>query len=178
MSQSLWCRVEGGQPVEGIATIRITMLVDDVASGMGNTLLVAYDGSPQSTAALNHALSIADGGTVHVLHVLDPREWSGADTVGVYYSEDIHKQTQDRGESLLEEAESIGEAYDATVETALETGSAAGMIVEYADEHGIDHIIMGSHGRRGLSRFLLGSVAERVVKRSPGSVTIIREADS
>ena len=145
---------------------------------MGTNYLVAFDGSPQSTAALKHALTIADGGTVHVLHVLDPREWSGADTVGVYYSEDIHQQTTERGESLLEEASEIGKDYEATVETALETGSAATMIVDYADEHAIDHIIMGSHGRRGLSRFLLGSVAERVVKRSPGSVTIIRETDN
>jgi nucleotide-binding universal stress UspA family protein len=56
-------------------------------------------------------------------------------------------------------------------------GQAANAIVAYAEDHDVDRIVVGSHGRRGLSRFLLGSVAERVARRAPGSVTIVRESD-
>jgi nucleotide-binding universal stress UspA family protein len=46
--------------------------------------------------------------------------------------------------------------------------------VDYAAEHDIDHIVVGSHGRTGASRILLGSVAETVARRSPVPVTIVR----
>ena len=65
--------------------------------------------------------------------------------------------------------------YDAGIETATEVGTVAETVIDYAEEHDIGHIVLGSHGRRGLSRFLLGSVAERVMKRAPGSVTVIRD---
>jgi nucleotide-binding universal stress UspA family protein len=56
-------------------------------------------------------------------------------------------------------------------------GRPAEQIVEGVGSGGIDHVGVGSHGRRGLSRILLGSVAETVVRRSPVSVTIIRSPD-
>lgn len=65
--------------------------------------------------------------------------------------------------------------YDAEIETATEVGTVAEAVIDYAEERDIGHIVLGSHGRRGLSRFLLGSVAERVMKRAPGSVTVIRD---
>jgi nucleotide-binding universal stress UspA family protein len=55
-----------------------------------------------------------------------------------------------------------------------EIGRPSRAIVEYAEEHDIDHIVMGSHGRSGVTRILLGSVAETVVRRSPVPVTIVR----
>ena len=60
------------------------------------------------------------------------------------------------------------------VERALEVGRPTRTIVEYADEHDIDQIVMGSHGRSGMSRILLGSVAEIVVRRATVPVTVVR----
>ncbi|QLG49048.1 universal stress protein [Natrinema halophilum] len=143
---------------------------------MEPTILVAFDESPQATAALRHALSTYDDAEIHVLHVNDPREWSTGDGLdGFFYSEAAFEQSKESAESLLEEAEDIAQEYDTTVTTASQVGMVAETIVDYAEEHDIDHIVLGSHGRRGISRFLLGSVAERVARRSPGSVTIIRE---
>lgn len=94
---------------------------------------------------------------------------------GGFYSQEMYERARESGETLMEEAEAIAGEYGTDVTTAMEEGRTAGAIVRYAEDHDIDLIVLGSHGRRGLSRFLLGSVAERVARRSPGSVTIIRE---
>ncbi|MFA9418025.1 universal stress protein [Natrinema sp. HArc-T2] len=143
---------------------------------MTSRILVAFDESPQATAALHHALSTYNDAEIHVLHVSDPREWVSTDGLNGFYSETAYRQSQESAEQLLEEATEIAQEYDAALTTNTTVGQAASSIIRYAEDHDIDHIVLGSHGRRGLSRFLVGSVAERVVRRSPGSVTIIREA--
>lgn len=60
---------------------------------------------------------------------------------------------------------------------ALRSGSPIAHILQYAQETGIDLIVMGTHGRSGFSHFLLGSVAENVVRRAPCSVLTVRPAD-
>jgi nucleotide-binding universal stress UspA family protein len=57
----------------------------------------------------------------------------------------------------------------------MKEGHAAKTIVRYAEENDVDHIVMGSTGRSGISRVLLGSVAESVTRRAPCSVVIVRE---
>ena len=78
------------------------------------------------------------------------------------------------GLHLLERATETAGGRGVTPETAVATGKPARLIVDYAEEHDVDHIVLGSHGRRGLARVLIGSVAETVVRRSPASVTVIR----
>lgn len=145
---------------------------------MASRILVALDESPQADAALEHALSTYPDGEIHVLHVTDPREWTGGGIDGGYYSGELYERAQESAENLLERAESVAAEYDTTVTTASTDGRASSAVVRYAEDHDIDHVVLGSHGRRGLARFLLGSVAERVARRAPGSVTIIRETES
>lgn len=143
---------------------------------MVTTVLVAFDESPQAHAALHHALSTYSDAEITALHVTDPREWTTMDTVGgTYFSEELLEQAEESAEDLLAEAEAVGSEYGKTIETATEIGQPAGTIVDYAEENDFDHIVLGSHGRSGLSRFLLGSVAETVAERAHVSVTIIRE---
>jgi nucleotide-binding universal stress UspA family protein len=143
---------------------------------MAPRILVAIDESPQASAALRHALSTYPDADLHVLHVTDPREWAGMDASGGgFYSQEMYERAQESADAILEEAESIAREYDAEVTTAVQEGGADRAIVGYAEEHDVDHVVLGSHGRHGFSRFLLGSVAERVARRSPGSVTIIRK---
>ena len=80
----------------------------------------------------------------------------------------------ENAESLLESARSVAEERDATVSTETVRGTPARRIVEFAEEEGVDQIVIGSHGRSGVSRVLLGSVAEQVVRRSPVPVTVVR----
>lgn len=143
---------------------------------MPDKVLVAYDESPQATQALHHALSCFPTTHITVLYVQDPTEWIYGDTVGgAYYSEEAFEDSQNQADELLARAESIADGYDTNLDVATEVGQPTQSIVQFADDNDIDHIVIGSHGRRGLERFLLGSVAESVIKRSPVSVTIIRE---
>lgn len=143
---------------------------------MPENVLVAYDESPQATQALHHALSCFPVAHIMVLYVQDPTEWVYGNTVGgAYYSEEAFEDAQNQANELLARAEAVAEEHDIDIDVATEVGQPTQSIVQFAGDNDIDHIVIGSHGRRGLERFLLGSVAESVIKRSPVSVTIIRE---
>ena len=139
-------------------------------------VLVAVDDSEPGWKALDHALETFEDAEVTVLHVVDPVELVYGDVEGGYFDQSILDSALEAGESLLERAAT--RATDAgrgeAVETVLETGQPSRTIVEYASEHGVDHLVVGSHGRSGVSRVLLGSVAESVARRAEVPVTIVR----
>ncbi|AZH24830.1 universal stress protein [Haloplanus aerogenes] len=136
-------------------------------------VLVAYDGTPLSEKALAHALDVYSDASITVLHVIDYIEesYTAKALVG---DETLRKRAQDRSEDLLTEAEAKADEHDQIVKTASEVGKAADEILEYADTHGIDVIVIGSHGRSGVARMLMGSVAETVMKRASVPVTVVR----
>lgn len=143
---------------------------------MPSTILAAFDDSPQATAALRHALSTYDDAAIRVLYVNDPRQWAGSDGIdGIFSAEKAFERSQEAANEIIAAATEIAAEYDVEITTAIEVGTVAETIITYAEDHDVDHIVLGSHGRRGFRRFLLGSVAQRVVRRSPGSVTVIRE---
>ncbi len=139
-------------------------------------VLVAIDGSEQGEEALNYAREEFAGDVLVLLHVINPaRAGYGAQAGIPTASEEWLEDREAEAETLFEDArDRVGDA--ATVETAVEVGQPARTIVEYADDedNGIDHIVMGSHGREGITRILLGSVAETVVRRAPCPVTVVR----
>ena len=141
-------------------------------------VLVPIDGSTPSWTAFDHAISMFEGDRITVLHVVDPTEGVYAGVDGGYYDPSVYDRAVDEGEALCERAVERAEEADATastiIETAIETGRPARTIVDYADDHDIDHIVIGSHGRSGVSRVLLGSVAEAVTRRAAVPVTIVR----
>lgn len=145
---------------------------------MAAHVLVGYDESPRSESALRHALTTYPEAKITVLHVSSPNEWIVDSDEMFYYSEEAHERATKHAEEVLAEAFEIAAEYDREIESETTTGRAASRIVEFADERGVDHIVVGSHGRRGINRFLLGSVAESVVRRSPCPVTVIRERQS
>lgn len=137
-------------------------------------ILVPLDGSETSWNAFEFAAEEFPAATVHVLHVIDPVEAGYTATATVPgYTEEWYEQARDRADELFEDAEErMSEG--GSLETATEVGRPSRIIVEYAEEQEIDQIVMGSRGRSGVSRILLGSVAEAVVRRSPVPVTIVR----
>ncbi|WP_247001565.1 universal stress protein [Halosolutus gelatinilyticus] len=142
-------------------------------------VLVPIDGSSQSRAALDYALSQYEGETITTLHVVDPMEGVYSDYGGGgIYDEEAFQRAIERGESIGEQArdraEDAGILDATTLNTVVETGQSARAIIDYADANDVDHIVMGSHGRSGVARVLLGSVAETVTRRSPVPVTIVR----
>lgn len=144
---------------------------------MTERLLVPLDDSPLSEKALEHALEKHDAAEITVIHVLDfvdagygaPME----STLPGYWKQ-WYENAQEEAESLFEDAQDVADDYDVTLDTEAVVGQPGRTIVEYADENDIDHIVMGSHGRTGLSRLILGSVAENVVRRAHSPVTIVR----
>ncbi|MFB6170481.1 MAG: universal stress protein [Haloarculaceae archaeon] len=143
---------------------------------MERRVLVAFDESSQAHAALAFALDTFPDATIVVLHVNDPREWKFGDGTNYgYYSQEDFERAQETAAELLSEATAVARDHERAIETVTETGRVSDTVVAYAEDRGIDHIVIGSHGRTGLSRFLLGSVAETVTRRSPVSVTVVRE---
>ncbi|MGM0372090.1 MAG: universal stress protein [Halobacteriota archaeon] len=136
-------------------------------------VLVPIDGSAQSNAALEYAVDTFAPDELVLLHVIDPVEagYSAAATMPGY-SEEWYENRKEEAETLFEEATARLEGIDTT--TVTEVGRPSRAIVSYVEEHDVDHVVMGSHGRSGMTRILLGSVAESVVRRSPIPVTIVR----
>jgi nucleotide-binding universal stress UspA family protein len=138
-------------------------------------ILVPIDGSPQANKALEHALDEFESDDITVLNVIDPIEagYTAQATVPGY-SEEWFEQSKDAADALFEDAQAVADEHGIDLDTATEIGRPSRTIVDYAEEHDCDHIVMGSHGRSGVTRILLGSVAENVVRRSPMPVTIVR----
>jgi nucleotide-binding universal stress UspA family protein len=141
---------------------------------MGKRLLVPIDRSAQSDKALEHALETFPDAEITVLHVINPSGYWYGNTDGYIYADEIDAWAKRRGREVLEEAEAVADAHGVEIQTDLKTGAVARTITAYAKNNDIDQIVIGSHGRSGMSRILLGSVAELVARRSPVPVTIVR----
>ena len=136
-------------------------------------VLLPIDGSAQSERAVEHVAETLDPETVVLLNVIDPVEagYSAAATMPGY-SEEWYEKRKEEAESLFEEATAtLG---DREVETVTDVGRPSRTIIAYLEDNDVDQVVMGSHGRSGMTRILLGSVAESVVRRSPVPVTIVR----
>ncbi|MFC6765027.1 universal stress protein [Natrinema soli] len=141
---------------------------------MVRNILVPVDHSSQSTKALEYALQEYSDDNLTVLHVIDVNQIAMYGDEGYRFSEEYIQQLRNRAEELLERTRQTAVDHGTVIETELETGLPIQTIHEYIDENDIDHVVIGSHGRSGASRILLGSVAEAVTRRSPVPVTIVR----
>lgn len=142
---------------------------------MSRKILVPIDGSPQSDDALDYALEEFADEEITVLHVIDPIDAGYSAPVGMPGgTEEWYEAAREQSETLFEEAQEVADGYGVTLETDEELGRPSTTIVEFADENDFDQIVMGSHGRSGVSRILLGSVAETVVRRASMPVTVVR----
>ena len=153
-------------------------------------ILYPTDGSAGSEAAIEHVREIAEAfdATVHVLHVVDTRQFS-LGMSGNYisgpkgYSNRDRPSEDDRKRELEERATPFVEELAADFEgietiPAVREGNPHAVILEYIDENDIDLVVMGTEGRTGVERYLLGSVSEKVVRLAdPPVVTVRADAD-
>lgn len=141
-------------------------------------VLVPFDGSEQSRSALVHAFSRFDTAEVTVLFVLSPHPQPASSPVDeddpFADPADWGAQWSEHAVSVLDQAREIADAHGRTVETAYVAGDPASEILDFVPDSSVEHIVMGSTGRGGLERLLLGSVTETVLRRSPASVTVVR----
>ena len=131
---------------------------------MVSDVLVPTDGSAGSEAAIDRAIDEANahGAALHTLYVVERGSVSAALDQGA-----VLDHLQEAGHRAIEEA--IARARAAEVET-IEGSVAEGVphraILQYAEANDVDLIVMGSHGKTGLERYMLGSVTEKVVRLS------------
>jgi len=143
------------------------------------TVLVPTDFSDASESALRYgkAMARAFGASLHVVHVMEDllaHAWAAEVYVASMpqLRDEIEKESRQRLGTLLTD----GELKELRAETALLAGNPFLEIVRYAKAHNIDLIVMGTHGRGPIAHMLLGSVAEKVVRKSPCPVLTVREA--
>lgn len=140
-------------------------------------VLVPIDGSAPSFAALEHACRHHPDAEITVLYVSNLRTGENRFTMGGSVSE--WKRTEDRNaEELLDTARERAGSLGVDVETVHEFGDPIRYVVAYADDHGFDRIVIGNRGLDGVPRLLLGSVAERVVRKAPIPVVVVKTDDS
>jgi len=137
---------------------------------MYKNIVLAYDGSKFSNKALQEAISIAksSGGSLLILSIVDITDEFESEAPGL-----TDKMTQ----KLLKLAQkALEKAVAAEVKAKVEVhvGDAYEMIVDIAKKKKADIIVMGSHGRTGLTRLLMGSVTSRVIGHSPCAVLVVK----
>lgn len=140
---------------------------------MVDRVLVAVDGSPSAGTALEHAIERYADAEVIVVHVLNPIEEVPV-TDPAFWDRDRLERMERDGESLLEDARRLASGRGVSVATHLEHGPTVTAILNAADRFDVDLIVIGSRGRTGLDRLLLGSVAAGVVRRARVPVTVVR----
>jgi nucleotide-binding universal stress UspA family protein len=138
-------------------------------------ILLAVDDSKFSGAALQTVIAQipAQGTEVLVLHVVEPLVAAPLPQMAAGYAPELEGQVKEGRELVGREAQKLRAAGFKT-ESAVETGDIREKILDAAAEWRADLVVMGSHGRRGVQRFLLGSVAEYVARHARCSVEIVR----
>jgi nucleotide-binding universal stress UspA family protein len=145
------------------------------------TVLVATDFSEPSAKALDYGRALARtfGATLHVLHVVENAlAYSGADMgAGVAYAS-LQQELEEAARAQLNKAVRDDDRRELNARTALLTSSSPALtIASYARDTEADVIVIGTHGRAGLSHLLMGSVAEKVVRLAPCPVLTVRHAE-
>lgn len=137
---------------------------------MFTDILFPTDGSEPADAVLDYVLAIAaeHGATVHVLNVVDTTQ----DGVGATDRTVVDALEAD-GEEIVETTAQRVRDRDVSVVTDVRHGDPYRTIVEYSDQTAVDAIVMPTHGRRGIHRYLLGSVTERVINTASVPVVAV-----
>jgi nucleotide-binding universal stress UspA family protein len=147
---------------------------------MYDNILVPTDGSKTAENAVDQAIDVAAkyGATVHALYVIDVDATSYS--LG---TEQVDRLRQGKLDEMTEVKEAAEEAtgyvaqvaadHDVPVEEHVRAGEPARAIRKFVEENDIDLVVMGSHGRSGLKRVVLGSVTEKVLRRTRLPVLVV-----
>ena len=149
---------------------------------MYKRILVPVDGSPTAAQGLSEAIKLArdQSAAILVMHVVDEWRVAAGDIAAVNLDAGA-QALREAGAELLKEAEAQVRAAGVSVETVLleELGTPVGeCIVQRARQWSADLIVCGTHGRRGISRLLLGSSAEYLLRHTPVPILLVRAREN
>ena len=160
---SVTSRVIGYSPIDVLVMPREGVLKLD-------KILVPVDGSKYGDAAMERAIKLAAkfNSELHITTVVD----INPEAYALYPN--IAEQLEEGARSMLSDALKMVEKAQLKADTSMHEGDAHERIIHMAQEFGADMICMGSHGRTGLSRLLMGSVTERVIGESKVPVLVVK----
>lgn len=136
-------------------------------------ILVATDGSEKNRSAVSEGIRIAQAcsSSLDAVYVIDTAAFTSAP--GDVPLGDTYRIFESEAEKSFEQIRSLAGA-TIPVKTSLLEGHPAQEIIRYAKENGIDLIVIGTQGKKGLERLLLGSVAEEVIRSAPCKVLVVK----
>lgn len=142
------------------------------------TIVCPVDFSPGSEGAAAYAIALADklGAVVHLVHVYPLGTFVGPDG-GLVLTPQMVAQLSEQSLAALRKIAAPYTDAGRKVDVHVVDGAPATEVLEVAARLGADLLVIGTHGRTGLSRMLLGSVAERIVRTSPIPVLTVRLAE-
>jgi nucleotide-binding universal stress UspA family protein len=132
-------------------------------------VMFAYDGSEPARRALEYARRLDTGGEATVISVA-PALIEAPHTPE--YTDPAHDP--DQAARDLDDARRVLEAAGVRADTVVATGNPAAEIIAAAEERGVELVVLGGHGQHALERWLIGSIAERLVRHAPCDVLIVR----
>lgn len=142
---------------------------------MYDTVLVPTAGGSGTARAVEYAVEEArsHGADIQLLSVKDPNSPLNAGPAGGFSSAEWEAEATAQADSAIESArDQIPDRID--VEAFVTSGIPKEAIVDHVEDHGVDLVVMATHGRTGVSRVLIGSTTESVVRHSPVPVLTVR----
>lgn len=151
-----------------------------MSSSIYRNIMVATDGSEHVRKAVATAIEIAklSGVKLYAVYVMSNDEFSMPSPKNEELEKVFVNYFRNEGKEATAYVETSGKDENVEVESVILEGSPAQEIVNFAEGNDIDLIVMGTHGKSAIERFLLGSVAENVVRHSKKAVLVVREKDT
>lgn len=140
--------------------------------GMDYHILVPMTHAEESERALEFTFTHFPTAETTVVHVINPIQGYATEDHITY--DQLIEDEEEKARELFKKAANIATNYETTIQTEMLAGEVPLVLLEYIDTHDVDQVILGSRGRDGVSRLLLGSVAETIVRRSPVPVTVVQ----
>lgn len=141
-------------------------------------ILLPVDGSPTALAAVAHALALRAAGLDAEFVLANVQEPPSLYEVIVAHDAELIDQVRrDAGADLLRGAEALLDAAGARYESVVAGGQAANVLVDLAEEHACDAVVLGAHGQGGGDSAEPGPVAQALLRHSPVPVTLVRLAE-
>ncbi|MCZ7392525.1 MAG: universal stress protein [Candidatus Methanoperedens sp.] len=145
-----------------------------MSSKLYKKILIATDGSEYTKNSVDYGIDLAKntGSKLHAIYVVDTAAFASIPMDAAW--ESMYELLRQEGDEATKYVADRAEAEGLDVERNTVEGHPADEIIKYAEKNSISLIVMGTLGKSGLDRFLLGSVAEKVVRTSKIPVLVVR----
>jgi len=139
---------------------------------MVDRVLVPMDDSEMAQKALEYAIDIFADAEITVLHVVGKATPMMGEVVGLALEDDLQTAAKERANEVFDIAHKIAEEYDTEINTTVAVGHPARTIIKKAE--GYDTVVIGSHSGSIADRLFVGNIAQKVFRRAPVPVVVVR----